>query len=683
MTSPQPPEREFPNARFDDRAIQSIVTDVMSRFETRDLKLSLRDALLFRRTGDENRTGQYVPPPFDKSKSIIKHATGILIDRAQHLSAKAAENSPNIQVNTLLGSRTEAAPRKLDKAREQENALNAIYWECDQAYDGQMQQIVAFSAVTKGVGWYHSYENLDGWATPSRAYYAELTGEEVERLTNANAITDVFADAGKEFQYAESADHFQRRKEDAQRNAAERGETLFHTEVLPPASVYYRKDTQGISLGLIVEEVPLYDLEGEFGTLSDEHGNMIIGADRGGPIAVESNTGINQTWVRVRLWTRDEVYYIVSKASGGKPSGGRIVFHSKHDLGCVPLWPAAASVTDSNLPEEEYIPLLEGAYAMVPGYNQVLTLLSNAAVFNLIPRYVIVRNDGTPVMDPDTNTPMTFETDNVAGIDPQYAAIVDTGGGSFVQLKIENIGDMLNLVEIYGRALDMTLPPEAAVGSSGAEEPAWGTRLKQAAANIKIQPVVENHAAAVRGMARFWSRIIKHRRQKIVVYCKPEKRYSAKYKPQMTRAEISLNPDDVSLDVSVRQRSSDATERITKMQVGMQLRTPQNGMPVIDDIEFYEEWMESDDPIGDARRATAQQIVDLMKPQIYERVMARVQARLTEPTPNETEVQAQTTAAMGRSDMLPSEPAAAAGIRQPGIEQSMGMKEMPAPGGAM
>lgn len=676
MSEPTP-EVDLSGARFDQTELSGIVRDLMDRFTVRDLKISLRDALLFRRTGREQETGQYVPPPFDKSKSIIHHASGIIIDRAQHLAGKAGENSPNIKVNTIIGSRAEAAPRKLEKARDQENVLNAIYWECDRAYNGQMQQIVAFSAVTKGVGWYHSYENHMGWNTPSRAYYADLTKDEVERLTNADEITDVFLKKGEEFQYAESASHWQRRKADAQRNAAEKGETLFHVEILPPGSVYYRKDIKGVSLLMVAEEVPIYDLEEEFGTLTDSHGNIVIGSDRGSPTAGES-FGIQQTWTRIRIWTRDEVYYCVSRSSGGRPAGvGRVVFHSKHDLGEVPFWPAAATVTDSTRPEEEYIPLLEGAYAMIPGYNQAMTALSNMVMFNAIPRYVIIRNDGTPVMDPDTNQPMTFETDNVAGLDPQYAAIVETGGGSFMQLKIEGVQDVINLVEMYGKALDQTLPPEAAVGSSGAEEPAWGTRLKQEAANTKIQPVVDNHAAAVAGMARYWSRVIKHRNQPVVIFCKPETRYSGKYKPQSVRAEVTLSPADVSLDISASQRSSSADERTVKMQVGMQLRTPQNGLPVIDDLAFYEEWMESDDPIGDARRAHAQQLFDLIKPQIDQRVIARVQARIGQPTPNETEAQAQMTASAGRSDQLPAEPAAAAGIRQPGIEQSMGMKEMP------
>lgn len=662
--------------RLTDAELGQMVQHLLDHFEARDRKIALRDALVFRRTSDERATGQYVPPPFDSSKSIIKHASGILVDRAQHLAAKCAENAPNIMVNTIVRD-TEQAVRRLDAARDQENALNAVYWEADRGLGGNMQHILAFSAVTKGVGWYHSYENHMGWATPSRAYYADLTAEEVERLSGAGEITDVFLGQGSEFAYAESADHFERRKQDAQRNAAESGETLFHVEVLPPGSCYYRRDTRGLSLFMVVEAVPALDLSREFGVLEDGHGNIIIGADRGGAVGAVEGSGsfVTQTWLRVRVWTRDEVYYYVSRQQGGRPAGlGRMVFHSHHDYGEVPFWPAGAYQTDSVLPEEEYIPLLEGAYAMVPGYNQVLTLLSNAAVFNMVPRYVIIRADGSPVMDPDTNQPLVFETDNVAGLDPQYAAIVETGGGEFRQLKIENVADMITLVELYGHALDQTLPPEAATGASGAEEPAWGTRLKQAAANVKIAPVVKSHAAAVTGMARFWSRMVKHRNQRVLVYAKPRKRYSSSAAPVSVRAPIELDPKQVSLDVSVSQRTSDAQERIVKMQVGMQLRYPQSGQPAIGDLEFYEEYMESDDPVGAIREAQAQQVVDQLRPQLVARVLARVQARLAEPTPNEVQAAAQQRA---RADMLPAEPAAAAGIRQPGIEQPLVQRSLP------
>ena len=368
------------------------------------------------------------------------------------------------------------------------------------------------------------------------------------------------------------------------------------------------------------------------------------------------------------MWTRDELYYYVSKTQGGRPAGtGKIVFYTKHDYGQVPLFPCVANRTDSALPEEEYIPLLEGAYAMIPGYNQVLTLLSNAAVFNTTPRYVIIRADGTAVLDPDTNEPLITETDNIAGLDPEYVAVIESGGGEFKQLTIENVDDLIALIELYGRQLDQTLPPEAALGASGSEEPAWGTRLKQAAANIKITPVVNNHARGLRRMTRMWARIIQNRRQEVTIYGKP----SRKGRARSVRSEIILKPDNISMDISVIQDSHDAQEKIVRTQVGLGLFTA----GVIGPVEFHEDWRGVDDPYGAIMASMAWQVVQTLLPQTLTRVVARVQGRLPELTPNEIEAQAG--AMLDATAAVTGEPAAAAGVRQPGIEQGVTQNALP------
>ena len=413
-------------------------------------------------------------------------------------------------------------------------------------------------------------------------------------------------------------------------------------------------------------------MEDEFGVVEDSNGNLVIGSDRGGPSGTLSSE--QQTWIRIRLFTRNEVYYFVSKQEGGRPSGsGVIVFHTKHDMGEVPLYPAAANQTDSPLPDEEFIPLLEGAYAMVPGFNQVATLLSSAAIFNTTPRYVIIRHDGSPVLDPDTNEPLIVETENTAGLDPNVAAVIETGGGEFRQLKIENVNDLVMLLEVWGRALDQTLPPESATGASGSEEPAWGTRLKQAAANVKLIPVVTNHPRAVRKMARMHARVIRHRKQKVVVYSKPARRGRI----GNVRGEIELDPDHVSLDLSVHQDKADAQEKIVRMQVGTELYLSET--PVIGPVTFYEDFMGADDPVGAFQEAMAWQVTRaLWQSVMVPRIISRVQGRLAQQTPNEEQAAAETAAqATGRPDVLPANPAAAAGVRQPGIEQGFDQDQLP------
>lgn len=661
---------EFPDARWKSHEVSSIIRDLMERFQARDDRYMLREALLFRRTWNEQRTGQYVPPPFNGSPTLIKHASGILIQRALHLSAKASENPPNVRVNVVTSSTGNATDKALTAAGNQQAALDAMEYEADLHADESQQKLASFYATVLGVGWYHEYENALGWQTPSRIYYDPLAEDEMETLRKTGKIERAIPDAdGREF--AESNDLWDRRKFEAMKDNALNGETLTIQEVLHPGSVYYRKDTRGISLVAVVEEVPLWDMMNEFGVVEDDQGNIVVGADLGAPAFGLETSG--KTWIRIRLWTRDEVYYYVSRHQGGKPTNaGRIVYHSKHDYGEVPFWPSAAYYTGSSSPpEEEYIPLLEGAYAQIPGYNQLITLLSNASVFNATPRYIVIRNDGAPVMDPSTGDAMMFETDNVAGLDPNVTAVIEAGG-EFRQLKIENVSDLVTLLEVYSQQLDDTLPPEAATGASSQHEPAWGTRLKQAAANIVIKPLVDNHARAKTKQNRWRSRIIKHRGRPVVLYARPKRSGEIAH----ARREITLKPEDISLNISVHQDDHDAQEKIILMQVGTELYDAKRIGP----IKYYGDFLGEDDPLAAYKEAKAGELAEAIYANIsVPRIMERVQGRIAPRTPNEIQAEGEANA---RPDVKSANPAEAAGVRQPAIGEAPTQNPLPPLGGA-
>ena len=662
MTSQDFDDHEW-DSRWDRNDVSSIVRELMERFQARDDQLMLREALVFRRNWNEQKTGQYAPPPYNESPTLIKHATGILIDRAQHLAAKAAENPPNVRVNVLTSSTGNASDKAIRAAGNQQAALDAIEYENDLNTDDNQQQQIAFFATILGVGWYHEYENDLGWNAPARRYFDDLSEEQIEEMRATGKLVTAIPNQDGNTN-AESLDLWEQRKAAARKESAARGESLFTQEVFHPGSIYYRKDTRGISLIAVVEEVPLWDIHEEFGVVEDENGEIVIGTDRGGPIQGLEVSG--KTWIRIRLWTRDEVYYYVSRHQGGKPTGvGRIVYHSKHDYGEVPFWPSAAFGTGMHLPEEEYIPLLEGAYAMVPGYNQVLTLLSNAAIINTTPRYILIQNNGSPVLDPDGNT-MFFETDNINGLTPDLMAVIE-GGGTLQQAKIENVNDIITLLEVYSRQLDDTLPPEAATGASSQHEPAWGTRLKQAAANIKIGPLVDNHARAKTKQNRWRSRIIKHRGQKVVLYSRPQREGEI----ASARRELSLDPDEISLNISVSQDQHDAQERITMMQVMTEMYTA----GLIGPIEFYRDGMGKDDPLAAYQEAKAGQLAEAIYQNIsVPRIMERVQGRLAQRTPNEIQSEAEANA---RPDVKAANPAEAAAIRQPGVGEAPTQNSLP------
>jgi hypothetical protein len=653
----------------DESEIAKFLREIRDEFSERDTILELWDALTFRTTEQENRTGQYVPPPFDKSRTVIKHATGILADRSQFLAGKVAENTPNMVVFTPIEGGGQPSDRRLRQARNQELALNGIYWSAHQRSMGSFEQRIAWSQVTKGVGWYHSYRARDGWALPDRRFFHDPSDEEIARLQADEdmSLTEAFTGGPDGATHAESPESFDRRRDARRKQNAVDGEMLYMVEALPPSKVYWREDSDGLSKVVVLEEIPKTVLGDEWGIVED--GDAIIAGREPGS-AVDRNTAVNTmragTWTLARIWTRTEFTYYV--AAGGTDSfgGGRIVASGEHRYGEVPFWPAIASETDSADPAKKYLPAVYGALAIIPGYNQILTLLSNAAIFNTTPRYVIIKPDGGMVVDPETGEPVQFSSDTGVGIDPEFITIIE-GGGEFQQLKIENVDDLINLLNQYSLAMDATLPSDAALGASGSSEPAWGTRLKQAAQNIKIAPLIENRSKALGGMGRMWSRDLRYSGTKMYGKSAPHRRGKA----NNVRGVIELNPDDIVLDVGARLDEHDLQERLQLMQIGQE----QLAAFLIDPIKYYEEFAGSDDPHGDFQRSIAYRAFMEMLPMLIQNVISNVQGNLIE-TPNMIQEKAKLAAGQV-TDAPVGEPAEAGGVRFPG--QEMGLTQNPLP----
>ena len=215
----------MPDRAFDEIELAALLRELAEEFSERDQLVTLWDSLILRERGQERETGQYVPPPFDKSKTIIKHATGIIVDRAQFIAAKAAENPPNIKVNTIAdGEDAEPTQTAMKRARKQELAMNGIFWSADRRSRGSLQRRVAWSAVTKGVGWYHSYRAQDGWNTPDRRFFKDPSDDELDRLREDGVpLTEAFLDAPEEgMTHAETLESLGRRSSDSRIRESQR-----------------------------------------------------------------------------------------------------------------------------------------------------------------------------------------------------------------------------------------------------------------------------------------------------------------------------------------------------------------------------------------------------------------------------------------------------------------------------
>ena len=247
-------------------------------------------------------------------------------------------------------------------------------------------------------------------------------------------------------------------------------------------------------------------------------------------------------------------------------NGGHIVFWKSHTLSEVPFWAASGGQTPSGRPEEMHQPLLEAAYAMVPGLNQAATLASNMMAFNGIPRFVIELPQGGLLANMETGGPRTYTSDSPTGLDPKELEVIQNGG-KIKQLTIDDNGLVLQVLTLYMEFLKDLLPGDSSTGSAASTGPAWTTRLLQEAEQVGIQPAVRSNAKAIGRMAKFWARNCRQLDVPIWFLGAPGQRG----KTAGIRGLIQVKPDEWTQSISVAQDPHTQSERITLQQVGLSL----------------------------------------------------------------------------------------------------------------
>ena len=599
--------------RLDDQQVASLVQRLLRDNQVRDESLRLRRALVFRRQDDQPAAslGIHVPAPFDESRLILKSMSGRLSDAAQFIAATVSLNPPLIQVNTVSTTDSTISTHLQRKKTAQEHALNGIYYDAQRRARVNLQQKIAWGQAVDGVAWYISYPREAGFGLPDRAFYDDLSDEEVATLVaSGDAILDPLDVEDKP---KESADlWFAHRKEAAKVNALD-GKTLFKVEVKPAASVYVDWDGDAIATAAIIEEVPTSRFErgGDMARMTaaylddtDFHDGILLNADgqivAGIPEGTNSSDGDfnHNRFTFVRLFFRDEIYYFASGI--GNVGGGKILWASKHNMREVPFYPAYGTVTNSVRPEERFLALLDGEFAYTPLINQAATFISSAAAFDAFPRFVIETREGL-VPDPENpSMPMVVERGGPLGLDPEEVAIVH--GGTVKQLRVEDTGLLLNMLEFFLAQESAILPSEAETGSGGTSGPAWGTRLKQQAATKQYKPAVESNAAAVAAMAGMQSRTLRLLGETVGFLSAPAHRGTKKG----IRFLIEVNTKDFTDDLRVMQSPNTLEEQITLRQVGISQR--QAG--VIDDMRMVEDYFGEPDALDYVLDMYVQRVVD-------------------------------------------------------------------------
>ncbi len=572
----------------------------MQRHAERDARLAIRNALTFRRRGSKpEQTGTFLPKPFHKSELILRHMSGQLAQSAQHWTAGLTTNAPRAVVQSVTEGDRQIGSTQAKAAAAQERFHNGTYHQVE---GRSLQGQVGWAQITEGAGWYLTHEYEAGFGLPDRRFFqqGDLSEDELERGKAKDGTLlspfEIRAPDGQ-FLWAEDADLFMRRRREEARNKALNGAGLFVVEAHPDSRVYADRDTLGWKLWAVIEKVPAlaYTAETELANSAAEFrgdqkiietglmrkkDGTIVGGISVGDNAAHPSSG--ESWYQARVWTRDETYVYISSSPGF--NGGWIAWASEHDYGEVPAYEAPYSETPMREPHERFLPGLEGAFASVPAFNQVATLLSQVGTWNATPRFVIMLPEkvgGGYLTDARTGSIVLLDSEASIGTNPEYMEVI-RNGGKVEQLHIEGSDDLIALLAFYQTQLGDALPSEAARGTGGQAGPAWTTNLLQKANNVQLGPAVRNNAIAWSRIHRLHARILKQRQQEVFMLAAPGTRGSAK----AARAMISIKPEEWSLNLSVDQNPNTAEEQMILMQLGNNLFEKQ----LIDLWQLYEDY---------------------------------------------------------------------------------------------
>lgn len=589
--------------RFDESAIARIVKRMREDYAPHRAKLRVRRLLLdlvAESFVPGNGTGTNIVPPFDKSRLIIQTIPGDISKAALEYKAIVAANSPKVKVANVLVDRNEATQKK-DRTAAEEERVRQVMW--DAAGGREKQGIVTYSQCWGRVGWYFTQRRMHAFGMPERIYYEAdgLAPEELQALKDSGRVVPEPVERDGRMVYAESGTSYLDRRDRASKQHAVSARSLYTLDTFGPDVVTAAWDSDGVKWAEATLEVPAYefgpgseyakahhkytgstdDIE-KYGLYYDAGQKRIVGGiTRGG----EPDVHQSKTWTYTIFATREEVYCLVSAS---QESVGTIVAYSEHDFGMCPFVPVPAYRTDSNRPGAQFASPMEKMFSEAPILAQLMTLSTLIAGYDGIPRWGIVRDDGSLAMDSKTGDPVVIASESAPALDPKEAEVI--GGKPFLfQIGVDTI---MKLVEFYAERFDEGKPNAAAVGGEGvAGSTAWGMRqmIEQTLATLK-EPV-ENHAAAVAMVQRMWGhdlRCAAERGEIDTIYAFPV----SKGKGRASQSLISFNPADFTDAFEVVQSADTAQSRIVKQQAGIERLA--SGTTTLRKV--LEEFMEEDDP---------------------------------------------------------------------------------------
>ena len=580
------------------------------------LKSRIRRALVERDaiTTGQNYTGTILPDPFSRSSLVIRTMVGEPAQGALHYSSRFAANPPVPVVMPMTPK--DNLTNRLDKIAGEQELFDALLLDEMGVGAGNrdnQRKCGMAQAITESAFYVVMPVDL-AFGVPERTYY---TDEEAELLRAEGKLAPAKSSKG----WAEHADSWAERKRKSARDRAVSGTRLFDLQVYPRDQVYKWEDSEGIKAAAVLREIPAGECEpgsdiamsaakragvpqddwGLYGLWKNGKGQIVGGVERGGPI----NWGYSREgmWTLIEFYTREELVVLIT--SQGGVDGGREIYRVKH--GCTELGRPACPVVevpamrmDVGTAGRDVIGPMSAIFAWAPLVNQLLTLFSNAGVFNMIPRWVIELPDGTLLRDDDGNIKFV-DNGPVPGLDPKEAAAYP---GTLRQLRIEDDGLIRTLLDTYLTKLAEAMPAAATTGAAKETGTAWLAQQNIQQAQLTLQEPVDNHRNAIKRILWRCHGWLRNLDSPVCFFKAPE----GKLGERGYRSIVEFDPRDLTDSFEIKQGLDTPDEKIVKLQIGLDLLNQGR----ITEREFYDQWMDSRDARESIIGAHQQNIVDIV-----------------------------------------------------------------------
>lgn len=562
-----------------------------------------------------NATGTMLPPPFNETSLGIRTMLGE-VSKAVHVStARLTANVPDIAVIPL--STRDDINATTDKQAGMQERLDAQMWQENGGSDCQWE--ASWAKSIGGAAFWLTLPRDADFGLPDRALYDE-SDQQIEMLRREGKIAPTPRTLpGGALIYSEHGDVWASRRKEAMKMRAISGRSLFTLRAYPRDMVLFQRDNEARDLkwAAVIEEIPSTDCmpgapfalnlakakgvkaddQGLWGVFFDKDQKRIIGGiPRGGP----SNTQewANGAFTLIRFFDREEQVILV--APRGTTQGATEIWRGPH--GCkdqgVPACPVVEDPfyrTDVNIMGSEYATVLDPVFGYIPQMNQLMTLLSNVAAFNGIPRWVAELRAGDSQLRGEEGEPVNSGSGPVPGLNPNEIAAYP---GTVKQLLIDD-KTLIEVLRVYFERLDLVMPSLGGE-ASGADAAAWAIQMRIQEGQQPYERPVTNTCAAIAGIIRRWHHWLRQLDVPVYFFAAPGRRSNVRD----LRGLIEFEPKNLTDSIRVTQDLDTPSEATVRMQIGM----AQWQAGLIDDEEYYDKYAREQD----ARDAVIRRWVQLV-----------------------------------------------------------------------